>query len=96
MGSGDTPWQIIKLMTITRAEFEKSLAAFDHQAALDARGQVSIAGAVIRFEALPPRRPGGLLSLPQARITIETEALDPAQRAAFLRRFDIAFQRGGG
>ncbi len=96
MSIGDTPCEIVKLMTITRSEFEKSLAAFDPDASLDAHGQVSITGAVIRFEALPPRRPGGLLSLPQARVTIVVQALGPAERAAFLRRFDVAFQRGGG
>lgn len=53
--------------------------------------------AEIVFHALPPRRiGGGLLALPQARVTITLEGVDAAAAQAFLRRFDIAFQRGGG
>lgn len=53
--------------------------------------------AEIAFHALPPRRiGGGLLELPQARVTITLEGVEAAHAQAFLRRFDIAFQRGGG
>lgn len=53
--------------------------------------------AEIEFHALPPRRiGGGLLELPQARVTITLEGVDAAGAQAFLSRFDIAFQRGGG
>jgi hypothetical protein len=44
----------------------------------------------------PPKVFGGLLSLPQANITLVFDGADEATRAAFIDRFDIAFQRGGG
>lgn len=53
--------------------------------------------AQIEFIALEPRRiGGGLLELPQARVTITLTGVAPDAAAAFLRRFDMAFQRGGG
>jgi hypothetical protein len=89
-----------KLMTITRAELEASLAKLDPAARLDAAGhaRVRIAGvaAALTFEALPKRRVGGLISLPQARVTLAFDGTSADERAGFLRRFDIAFQRGGG
>ena len=88
---------ISKLMTLTGEEFAKSLAAFDATAVPDGDGVARSRGAVIRFEALPSRRlGGGLLSLPQARVTIDLAGVPEAERAAFQRAFDVAFQRGGG
>ena len=89
-----------KLMSISRAEFEASLAALDADAKLDAAGQARVGfggtEALIRFEPLPERRLGGLLALPQARVRITLSSGDTTIQAAFLRRFEIAFQRGGG
>lgn len=92
---------VTKLMSIQRHEFEASLNGLDSTAQLDARGvaevQAESGGAVrIGFEVLPPRRLGGLIVMPQARVTIDVTGLAEAHRPAFLRRFEIAFQRGGG
>jgi hypothetical protein len=38
----------------------------------------------------------GALRLPRTRVELEFENLSEAEIAAFLRRFDRAFQRGGG
>lgn len=73
-----------------------------HAAAANDRISESVADgdkgvAEIAFHALPPRRVGGgLLELPQARVTIKFGDVGTAEADAFLRRFDIAFQRGGG
>ena len=92
--------RVEKLMTLTRAEFIASLAGLDPSARLgnDDTAVVCLDGTSARlsFEALPQRRLGGLLSLPQARITIDLTGLTEPQRVAIVRRFDIAFQRGGG
>lgn len=89
-----------KIMSITRAEFEASLAALDPAAQIDAQGfaQVRVAGvqAAVRFEELPRRWLGGLISMPQARVSLLFDGLAEAERDAFQRAFDIAFQRGGG
>lgn len=98
MSAPDDP--IAKVMTITRDEFVASLRRLDPVAHLDASGEAcaTIAGAQtrLRFEVLPRRRLGGVLSLPQARVTLVIDTDDAARRAAALRAFDIAFQRGGG
>ena len=90
----------MKTMAVTVVEFTRSLAALDPGARLDPEGYATIRsneGCVrLRFEALAERRLGGLLALPQARITLELGRVEPARRTAFLRLFDQAFQRGGG
>lgn len=92
--------RIEKLMSLTRAEFVASLAGFDPQARLGDDGVVSLvtAGGVLRvtFEPLPPRLLGGLVRMPQARVALDFSGIPEAQRASLQRRFDIAFQRGGG
>ncbi len=51
----------------------------------------------ISFEVIAGVRLGGLLALPRAKVTLKfAHSLTPSDRAAFVRRFDIAFQRGGG
>ncbi|MCB1521219.1 MAG: hypothetical protein KDJ37_11685 [Hyphomicrobiaceae bacterium] len=93
--------ELVKTMTLTRDEFAKSLAAFagrpvdivDGEAELPAGDAGRVA---VRFVALPPRRLGGLLLLPQARVTVVLDGLTEPEAAAFLKRFDLAFQRGGG
>lgn len=91
-----------KLMSITAAEFAASLAAFVPGATLDDQGRVELTVAGVRglitFETLPNRRLGGLVSMPQARVTLSFPGpgTTPAEARTFIRRFDIAFQRGGG
>ena len=91
---------IEKIMSISRHEFAASLAALDPNAQLTPAGCaiVTSAGvtAEIRFSALPVLVLGGLLALPQASVRITIADATDAQAADFLRRFDIAFQRGGG
>ena len=58
---------------------------------LGERGSVEVC-----FAPAPSKTLGGLLALPQAHITLAFENAADAARAAFIHRFDIAFQRGGG
>ncbi len=96
----DAAGSLVKLMSITRAEFEASLAGLEPSARLDAAGEARLAVgsgvAVIVFAMLLPRTIGGLLRLPQARVSLDLDAVPEAERVSFLRRFEIAFQRGGG
>lgn len=91
---------VVKTMSITRADFARSLARLDGAAVLDASGAalVRAAGicARIQFDALPERRLGGLLAMPQARVAIFLPEASAAEKTGFLTRFDVAFQRGGG
>jgi hypothetical protein len=53
-------------------------------------------GATIALRALPPRRLSGLLSLPRTEVTLSFHGYDAAEAAAFVQRFDRAYQRAGG
>lgn len=95
---------IVKLMSVSRAEF---LASLEHVGGvretpdgqwlcpLDASG-LAAGQAVIAFAPEQSVRLGGLLELPRARVTIEVTGGSAQAQQQFLRRFDIAFQRGGG
>lgn len=95
-----TAMHVEKLMSLSRGEFEKSIAALAGGPVAIADGVASLTEAggsiAIAYHALPPKRLGGLLLLPQARVTLDIEALDEARAVAFLQRFELAFQRGGG
>jgi len=47
------------------------------------------------WQVLPPRRIA-LVSLPRLGVSFTFEDATPEQRAAFMRHFDMATQRGGG
>ena len=101
---GDT---IEQLMSVSRAEF---LASLEHagrvsqtsgdQWVCPLEGANSADGtdgqAIITFAPAASVRLGGLLELPRARVTIRFDGGSAQARASFLRRFEIAFQRGGG
>jgi hypothetical protein len=90
--------RVEKLMTLSRAEFAMSVAALAPEGcgANPARVPLGSGWVCICYEALPGVRLGGLLELPRARVIIEFDKASAAEREEFLRRFDIAFQRGGG
>ena len=103
MTSATSPVVIEKIMTLSAAEFAKSLAAFAGADVVISDGRATLAlGAAggiaeIAYKPLPPRRSGGgLLELPQAKVAITLTGVPANEAEAFLRRFDIAFQRGGG
>ncbi|MFV0369542.1 MAG: hypothetical protein ACK5KM_13895 [Hyphomicrobiaceae bacterium] len=97
-----TKTSIEKNMTLSASEFAKSLAAFAGADVVIVGGRATIPlghdgyMAEIIYHPLPLRRVGGLLELPQARISIILPSVATAIQSDFLRRFDIAFQRGGG
>lgn len=93
------PFAATRLMSLSHAEFEASIAKLgahtrsaDNFPVFDLRS-----GCVeVRYVSAPPKTFGGLLALPQAHVTLAFEGADEAARDAFMHRFDIAFQRGGG
>ena len=91
---------IVKLMAISRAELAASLATIDPDShlALDGTATFRIGEhqARLQYEPLPERRLGGLLAMPQARVTLDLANVPDDARATVLRAFEIAFQRGGG
>ena len=89
-----------KTMALSRSEFEASMAALCGSACEGKDGALRVAlggGTVsIAHRPLAPVRLGGLLDLPRAEVTLAFEAVGEAEARAFLRRFEFAFQRGGG
>jgi hypothetical protein len=95
-----SPDKIEKLMSISRAEF---LASLEH---VGGAREVSVGywtsplegggTADIHFEPVAGVRLGGLLELPRARVSIVLNGGSASARSAFMHRFDLAFQRGGG
>lgn len=89
-------------MTLSAVEYAKSLAALagGDIAIIDGRATFDLnehgGAAEITYTPLAPRRVGGLLELPQARVTITLKAVHEKEAETFVRRFEIAFQRGGG
>jgi len=94
---------IEKVMTLSQSEYAKSITAFAGQQA----GQAAATGepvvlavgkgqAVITFAKIAGFSFSGLVELPRARVVIEFNDVCKADADDLLRRFDIAFQRGGG
>ena len=86
-------------MSLSKAEFAASIAKLGPHM-LSAAGHPVFAlsqGCVeIHYAEAPPKTLGGLLALPQAIVTLAFAGETAAGRDAFVRQFDIAFQRGGG
>ena len=97
----ETPETIIKLMSLDAGEFRRSLVKFAPQTR--DQGKVNdyligdkSRGLRIHVEELEPFCPGGLIVLPQCRITLEFHGLAAQERNSVLTRFERSFFRGGG
>ncbi|MGL4398127.1 MAG: hypothetical protein ACRCS9_16440 [Hyphomicrobium sp.] len=87
-------------MSISIAEFATSIALMGPHTR-DTDGWVTFdlptGRVVIRFIERPGVRLGGLLALPRAEVSLRfDDKVSAADRAQFVQRFDMAFQRGGG
>jgi hypothetical protein len=92
--------RVEKVMSLTLAEFQNSLVPLSGRR-LEAGDVMAVVGvgagrAVIEYEARPAVRFGGLLDLPRALVSITFDDVAPDDQTAFIKRFDFAFQRGGG
>jgi len=90
-----------KIMTLTREEFDRSLAKINSSLSLppsDAPVRITFSGGAvtISFETLPSETVGSLLTLPRARVLLTFDGLNADEQGVFLKQFDQTFQRGGG
>lgn len=93
------PFADTRLMSLSHGEFEASISKLGpHGTSRDGFPVFDLGNGTveIRYSPAPPKTFGGLLALPQAHVTLAFEGTSDAERAAFVHRFDIAFQRGGG
>jgi len=98
---GDNEVRQTKDMALTPEDFvrllPKALEGWDYR--LSKTGaQIGTAdrGVTITLSPLPARTLGGRLVLERSQVDIDFHGLDPVERESFLKRFDRAFQRGGG
>lgn len=102
-GSPTPQKSVEKIMTLSQSEFAYSIGTFagEEAAATARRGEPVVIGVrtgkvVITFTRIEGFSFGGLVEMPRARVVIEMHGLTDDEAGAFLRRFDISFQRGGG
>ena len=99
MSAGAFPFSNTRIMSLSASEFAVSIAKLGAHTLSDAGHPVFAVedGSVeIQFAPAPKKTLGGLLALPQAVVTLAFVGGSAAAREAFVHRFDIAFQRGGG
>ena len=99
MSKPPSPFADERVMSISASEFATSIALTGSYR-VNSDGTVIFdvgqGHAEITFQELPGVRLGGLLQLPRAKVCLKFRDVSPVQREAFLRLFDVAFQRGGG
>jgi len=99
VAGGETD-RVERLMTLSERAFAHSIGALLPPGTAVDDGQVAIplpAGQVtIAYDVLPSLHIGRSLELPRLRVVLTFTGAGQAERRAFLTRFDIAFQRGGG
>ncbi len=87
-------------MSLSATEFEKSLAVFLGRSiaagTTSADVDLEVGRAGITYQPVGGVTLGGLLALPRATVRLTFEGVPESVREDFVRRFDIAFQRGGG
>lgn len=82
--------------TITRADFLRLLAMATGDAAFTEQGDVFRGrGWQLRFSPIPPLEIG-MVRLERHRIEISFHGLSPEDEEAFMQRFTLHYQRGGG
>ena len=94
------PKRVEKLMSLTLAEFQQTIAPLAGAPLAHDRSGIDLplgSGRVsITCEPRPGVRLGGLLDLPRALVTLTFDGVPAAEQLAFQKRFDLTFQRGGG
>ena len=97
-----TPERIEKLMALKAPEFELSLGRLAPDHTVETPGmsyRVDLtpdSWVSITLTPQPDALLGGLVKMPRALVKIAFINVPPDERSSFMKRFDQAFQRGGG
>lgn len=97
--TGRIPAPVIeKTMSASTADFHRAMKVIKADAPPALHHVIPLASGTvtITYQALPDVTLGTHLSLPQARVSLSFSNATDEARKAFLHRFDLAFQRGGG
>lgn len=102
MFPGDIAERFTREHGCTTAEWQRDLpgAVAGHGLQFDPSGhaRVGLAGGgtlTLRWQALPPRQIA-LMRMPRLHVDYVFDGVDAAARSAFMKRFDLVLQRGGG
>jgi hypothetical protein len=100
MSSGESGAATVieKTMSASESDFHRGMAVLDATRAPALTHVLGCGGGLvtISYDARPGVRLGTLLALPRACVRLRFEGATADERSAFLARFDLAFQRGGG
>ncbi|MEQ1695870.1 MAG: hypothetical protein ABL901_08520 [Hyphomicrobiaceae bacterium] len=91
--------RIEKLMSLSLREFQHSLCPLAGRTVGEVSAvslPVADGSVTISYEARPSVRFGGLLEIPRAVVSLVFSGVTSQQQEVFMKRFDLAFQRGGG
>ena len=92
--------RLTREMSITHRDFFRLLPRAVNGAPVTRRGNqadIATGAGQVRITLAPESvRKLGLMEFPVTQITIEFNGFSQTQQAAFLARFDLAYQRGGG
>ena len=87
-------------MSISHREFFRLLPRAAGGAPVSRRGdqaEINTSSGVVRIMLAPETiRKLALMEFPVTEVTIEFNGFSASERAAFLARFDLAYQKGGG
>ena len=91
---------LIREMSITHNEFFRLLPRAVNNAALARQGNqvdITTATGLVKITLSPETvRKLAIMEFPVTEVTIEFNGFSASERAAFLARFDLAYQKGGG
>ena len=87
-------------MSITHKEFFRLLPRAVNDAAVARKGNrisITTGTGLVKITLAPEIiRKLAIMEFPVTEVTIDFSSLSASQRAAFLARFDLAYQKGGG
>ena len=91
---------LIREMSITHNEFFRLLPRAVNDAAVARQGNrinITTGTGLVKITLAPETvRKLAMLEFPVTEVTIEFNGLNASERAVFLARFDLAYQKGGG
>ena len=96
-----TPDKVTKLMAATPSEFARGIERLTRKLPSRTEAGATVidlpdGDVTITYTPKEGRRLSPLLVMPAADVTLSFDGIDAEARAAFVARFDLVFQRGGG
>lgn len=92
--------RVEKVCSLTLREFQLNLRPLTGAPLAghltSAKIAIGTGNVTISYEPRSPLRLSGLLTMPVGLVTLVFDTVNDADQLVFVKRFDLAFQRGGG